>query len=345
MQATSGRSRSSTPAASSSDRTIGYNGRDGVLTDPDGLLYMRARYYSPVLKRFLNCDIIDGSIEDSTTLNLYAYVNGNPISFVDPFGLSKDMRNNVGLKYDGKEYPIYVPSSYEDFADSNWKTIYEDSDNDVLFDLVKFLFGIELEDINGEDVYAGNVLVSPGYISDTSSIEKGGALSLFVGVLNSINDSVNVPYVSLKFQESDNGRRVIIMAGSNNATKLFDCYSGCKNSLYLNSGNGKVLAMNCAANFYQNITGNEAEPFKTYDIVVTVDSRHRDNPVASYLWVSDNGTVMETPAIYSGDKVEVGTRGFLGFGFKSLANVDLGGSSPIAPEYQSVFNRLLEKYK
>lgn len=94
-----------------------------------------------------------------------------------------------------------------------------------------------------------------------------------------------------------------------------------------------------------NITGNEAEPFKTYDIVVTVDSRHRDNPVASYLWVSDNGTVMETPAIYSGDKVEVGTRGFWGFGFKPLANVDSGISSPIAPEYQSVFNRLLEKYK
>ena len=44
------------------DRTVGYNGSDGVLTDPDGLLYMRARYYSPVLKRFLNCDIIDGSI-------------------------------------------------------------------------------------------------------------------------------------------------------------------------------------------------------------------------------------------------------------------------------------------
>ena len=86
----------------SGDRTIGYNGRDGVLTDPDGLLYMRARYYSPVLKRFLNCDIIDGSIEDSTTLNLYAYVNGNPISFVDPFGLSAD-RGGIYSIYDKKE--------------------------------------------------------------------------------------------------------------------------------------------------------------------------------------------------------------------------------------------------
>ncbi|WP_405170646.1 RHS repeat-associated core domain-containing protein [Paenibacillus sp. FSL H8-0280] len=31
-----------------------YNGRDGVMTDANGLYYMRARYYDPKLKRFLN---------------------------------------------------------------------------------------------------------------------------------------------------------------------------------------------------------------------------------------------------------------------------------------------------
>ena len=69
---------------------FGYNGQYGVLTDPNGLLYMRTRFYNPQLKRFMNADVIDGSIADSTSLNLYTYVNGNPISFVDPFGMSAE---------------------------------------------------------------------------------------------------------------------------------------------------------------------------------------------------------------------------------------------------------------
>ena len=67
---------------------FGYNGRHGVLSDPNGLLYMRTRFYNPDFKRFMSADIIDGSIADSTSLNVYAFVNGNPISLIDPFGLS-----------------------------------------------------------------------------------------------------------------------------------------------------------------------------------------------------------------------------------------------------------------
>ena len=65
-----------------------YNGRDGVITDDNGLIYMRARYYSPEMKRFINADIVAGEISNAVTLNRFAYANGNPVSFVDPFGLS-----------------------------------------------------------------------------------------------------------------------------------------------------------------------------------------------------------------------------------------------------------------
>lgn len=65
-----------------------FNRRIGVSTDDNGLYYMRARYYNPEIKRFINQDVVIGSITDSPTLNRYAYVNGNPISLNDPFGLS-----------------------------------------------------------------------------------------------------------------------------------------------------------------------------------------------------------------------------------------------------------------
>ena len=65
-----------------------YNGEYGVSTDENGLYYMRARYYNPEIKRFINQDVVIGSIVDSPSLNRYAYVEGNPISLADPFGLS-----------------------------------------------------------------------------------------------------------------------------------------------------------------------------------------------------------------------------------------------------------------
>ena len=69
---------------------FGYNGMYGVITDKNGLVYMRARYYSPEMRRFINADIVAGKITNATTLNRYAYANGNPISLVDPTGLSTE---------------------------------------------------------------------------------------------------------------------------------------------------------------------------------------------------------------------------------------------------------------
>ncbi len=69
--------------AGTSDTPFLFNGKYGVQTDPNGLLYMRARNYNPYLCRFIGAD----PSGFSGGLNFYAYANGNPVSLVDPFGL------------------------------------------------------------------------------------------------------------------------------------------------------------------------------------------------------------------------------------------------------------------
>ncbi|MGG1442446.1 RHS repeat-associated core domain-containing protein [Brevibacillus laterosporus] len=59
-----------------------------AVTDPNGLYYMRARYYHPRLKRFLNRDILPGDVIEGQTFNRFAYVNGDPVGFIDPLGLA-----------------------------------------------------------------------------------------------------------------------------------------------------------------------------------------------------------------------------------------------------------------
>ena len=66
-----------------SDTPFLFNGRYGVMTDANGLLYMRARYYNPYLCRFISQD----PSGFGGGLNCFAYANGNPVSCLDPFGL------------------------------------------------------------------------------------------------------------------------------------------------------------------------------------------------------------------------------------------------------------------
>jgi len=67
-------------SASTVGNDFGYTGQRA--DSETGLYYYKARYYSPELGRFLNQDPI--GYKDS--MNLYAYVNDNPVNFVDPSG-------------------------------------------------------------------------------------------------------------------------------------------------------------------------------------------------------------------------------------------------------------------
>lgn len=70
-----------TQSSVGSENPYRYTGRE---QDASGLYYYRARYYHPGLARFISEDPIGFRGGD---WNVYAYVGGDPISFIDPDGL------------------------------------------------------------------------------------------------------------------------------------------------------------------------------------------------------------------------------------------------------------------
>ena len=64
-----------------------YVGQHGVMTEPNGLQYMRARYYDSEIGRFLNKDLILGEDTDPRSLHRYVYVMNRPVGMVDVSGL------------------------------------------------------------------------------------------------------------------------------------------------------------------------------------------------------------------------------------------------------------------
>lgn len=51
-----------------------------------GLQYLRARYYDSSKRRFVSKDTYQGSLEEPLSRNGYAYVNNNPLNYIDPSG-------------------------------------------------------------------------------------------------------------------------------------------------------------------------------------------------------------------------------------------------------------------
>ena len=71
-------------SAPSSSNKIGFHGKP--FDDATGLSYMGARYYDPVLGRFMGVDPVDFQASNLHSFNRYTYANNNPYKYVDPDG-------------------------------------------------------------------------------------------------------------------------------------------------------------------------------------------------------------------------------------------------------------------
>jgi RHS repeat-associated protein len=72
------------------ENPFNFGGQFGVMTKPNGLYYMKSRYYDSEVGRFISEDPLGF---EGGSLNLYVYAANNPIMFMDPLGLCAESSN------------------------------------------------------------------------------------------------------------------------------------------------------------------------------------------------------------------------------------------------------------
>ncbi len=102
--------------------TYGYTGE---YTDASGMVYLRARYYSPAQGRFVSRDVWEGDYNDPQSLNKCGYVEKNPIKYTDPSGLitvdeSGDAASIVIDLSSNHEIGVIIDWGYVDVISGNY---------------------------------------------------------------------------------------------------------------------------------------------------------------------------------------------------------------------------------
>ncbi len=107
-----------------SDVAYKYTGQE--LDNETGLYFYEARYYDPVLGRFISPDTIVPDPMDPQALNRYSYVRNNPIIYTDPTGHAwwndwwTDLKNDWGWGRDTSAGSTGSSASSNNFAPADY---------------------------------------------------------------------------------------------------------------------------------------------------------------------------------------------------------------------------------
>jgi RHS repeat-associated protein len=114
-----------TNQAESTDNRLGFHGK-AVDTDT-GLQYFGARYYDPVLGRFMGVDPVGFQDDNIHSFNKYAYGNNNPYKYIDPDGknaVSVILILGAGMVSGAlTSAGVNMAMQYMDTGNINWRSV------------------------------------------------------------------------------------------------------------------------------------------------------------------------------------------------------------------------------
>jgi RHS repeat-associated protein len=146
--------------------------------DALGLTYMQARYYDPVVGRFMSVDPMAFSPADPQTFNRYAYAKNNPYKYFDPNGLDAMVFSwhataavGGGVSIGGGIYVTYPGQDDANFDFGTLATVAGVLGTDVSFTgNVSALRGGR-ENIEGTSVRAGATIPLTGVFGPAADFE------------------------------------------------------------------------------------------------------------------------------------------------------------------------------
>ena len=138
----------------------------GQRLDGTGLYYYGARYYDPVIGRFISADPLVKNYANPQNFNRYAYVLNNPLKHTDPFGLFEEEElNNIGIHREDVNPDTWLMLREADVADS------------VVVNGKQYYFFHEAKDENDAGVL--KLLSASGHFDNVSDVVSDSALDAF----------------------------------------------------------------------------------------------------------------------------------------------------------------------
>ncbi|MDL2296311.1 hypothetical protein LJC18_05930, partial [Lachnospiraceae bacterium OttesenSCG-928-E19] len=221
----------------------------------------------------------------------------------------------TSLFYKGKVYIISIPNKGPTI-EPIWNEDGRIKLTSIDFDLVAGLTGINLEDIPKDEIRTADnshILQNSSLNSNDANVKNAATISALMGFGSFMKNSLNHSEVYINFQSSGSNKKATIMVGDFQSRQKF---ANINYNVPVNTYGQQTdwiseeLASRQAKGIYNAVKGNEVPDQKaTYTLTGTLDERHKNQVSSGYLFYSEEGALMYSPQIYSGDKAYIATCG------------------------------------